>query len=84
MDSTVSFFENENCYLPDQGNVCHLTNKFTKTRLNQFIKYLLSSIFFVDFWAAKAFLIKIRISVMVLCFLNLFFTYHISLWKHGD
>ena len=40
MQTASTFFNNAKCYLPDQGNVCHYTKKFTKTGLDTYIEYL--------------------------------------------
>ena len=40
MQTATTFFNNAKCYLPDQGNVCHYTKKFTKTGLDTYIEYL--------------------------------------------
>ena len=79
MDSTVSFFENDNCYLPDQGNVCHLANKFSKTRRNQFIKYLLSSIFYGFFGREGIPYQNSDINDGIVFFKSLFYISHLSL-----
>ena len=59
MQTATTFFNNAKCYLPDQGNVCHYTKKFTKTGLDTYIEYLKYL-----FAAAKASLILIRIPMI--------------------
>lgn len=44
--TVTSFFKNGEFRLPDQGNVCYLSNKHANERLDKFIKYLLRSIYF--------------------------------------